>query len=103
MPQRVRVAAAAELPPGKCVAINVGANRVAVFNVGGEYFAIDDKCPHRGGPLSEGELDGTTVSCPWHAATFDLRSGAVTGPPANTCVKCYAVKLDAGEVFVETP
>ncbi|MFO0839783.1 MAG: non-heme iron oxygenase ferredoxin subunit [Phycisphaerae bacterium] len=103
MPTRTRVADISELAPGRCIAVSIGATKIAMFNLSDGFYAIDDTCPHRGGPLSEGEVDGHTVACPWHAATFDLKSGAVTGPPATVGVKSYRVSVEGGEVFVETP
>lgn len=77
MGEFVKVAAAAEIPPGKARAVDAGGKRIALFNVDGTFHAIDDTCTHRGGPLSEGTVEGTEVTCPWHGAVFDVTSGTV--------------------------
>jgi len=74
----VPVATIDELPPGSRKTVVVGAREVALFNVAGTLYAIDNTCPHQGGPLGEGWLEGTIVTCPWHAWCFDLRTGAMT-------------------------
>jgi nitrite reductase/ring-hydroxylating ferredoxin subunit len=78
MSRFVRVAAAAEIPPGQAKSFVVGDREIAVFNVEGTYYAIDNSCPHQGGPLAEGWVDGPVVACPWHAWCFDVRTGAMT-------------------------
>ena len=93
MGKLVKVASAADIPPGS--------GRIAVFNVGGRYHAIDDTCPHRGGPLSEGTLEGETVTCPWHGSKFTVTTGAVLSPPAREGVNPYPVRDSGGELFVE--
>jgi nitrite reductase (NADH) small subunit len=97
-----RVATVQEVPPGQSKQVKAGNKTIALFNVGGTFHAIDDTCPHRGGPLSEGTVTGTQVTCPWHAATFDLTTGAHLSPPAPRGVACYAVQVvgDAVEVDI---
>jgi len=84
---------------GKCVV--AGGRAIALFNVGGEFFAIDDLCPHQEGPLSEGYVEGYEVECPWHAATFNLKTGAHSGPPAEADVKTYPVRVVGDDIEVE--
>ena len=74
---------------------------IALFNVDGTFYAINDTCSHRGGPLGEGELHGAIVTCPWHGATFDVQTGAVTGPPARASVRSFRVRVDGNDVLVE--
>jgi nitrite reductase (NADH) small subunit len=74
----VRVAAAAEIPPGHAKAVVVGDREIAVFNVEGRLYAIEGTCPHQGGPLAEGWIEGYVVTCPWHAWCFDVRTGKMT-------------------------
>lgn len=100
MSEYTRVASADELPPGKSTCVELGGEKVALFNVDGRFHAIGDSCTHVGGPLSEGELEGTTVTCPWHGATFDLETGAATGPPARGDVPCYDVRVEDGQVLL---
>ena len=97
--RRVRVAGAGEVQPGEGRVVEVDGGTLALFNVGGRYYAIDNACPHRGGPLGEGDLDGAVVSCPWHAWRWDVTTGTNVNNPAVT-VRCYAVSEEAGSVFV---
>jgi len=102
MGQFVRVASKAELDElegGKLV--EVGGRAIAIFNLGGRYYAIDNVCPHRGGPLSEGTIAGDDVICPWHGARFSIKTGAVLGPPAMQGVKSFPVRVTGEVVEVE--
>jgi len=82
-----------DVPPG--AALLVG--DVAVFNVDGRFCATQDKCTHREGPLSEGTLDGSTVTCPYHGAQFDVATGLVLHGPAKDPLKTYRVTVE-GEI-----
>ena len=103
MGQLIKVAETNEVPPGTAKAVDVEGRPVALFNIDGTYYAIDDTCTHRGGPLSEGEVDGTVVTCPLHGATFDITTGNVLGPPASEGVAHYNVQVDGNDIKVETP
>lgn len=98
-----KVATIEELPAGTAKAVVVNGRKLALFNLGGNIYAIEDTCPHRGAPLSEGECDGTTVICPWHGASFDLTSGAVLSPPASSGVMAFKVQLVGNEVQIDLP
>jgi nitrite reductase (NADH) small subunit/3-phenylpropionate/trans-cinnamate dioxygenase ferredoxin subunit len=98
-----KVAAVADVPPGQARQAKLGGHTLALFNVEGTLYALDDTCPHRGAPLSEGEVIGTAVVCPWHAASFDLASGNHLCPPARAGVKSYPVRLVGDEIQVELP
>ncbi|MBI2845140.1 MAG: Rieske 2Fe-2S domain-containing protein, partial [Chloroflexi bacterium] len=74
---------------------------IALFNVNGQFFAIDDVCAHAGGPLSEGTLEGTTVTCPWHGSQYDVRSGQVLEGPALRGVASYKMKVEGRDIFIE--
>jgi 3-phenylpropionate/trans-cinnamate dioxygenase ferredoxin subunit len=80
--------------------VEVEGRRIALFSVGGGYYAIDDVCPHKGGPLSEGPLSGDEVTCPWHGSRFNVKTGAVTGPPAQQGVKSFPVRVTGEDVEV---
>lgn len=80
---------------------NINGQRVAVFNVNGQLYAIDAICSHKGGPLDEGELNGTIVTCPWHGAKFDVTTGKVVGPPAKDDKASYLVTVKDGQVYVK--
>lgn len=93
-----RVGPVAELPPGTAKMLAVGDYDIAVFNVGGTFFAIDDVCPHFAGSLSEGAVDGLTVSCPVHGWCFDLRDGHM--PNGRRSVVTFDVRVDEDAIFV---
>ena len=95
-----RVASIDDIAPGKGIVVEVDGKQIAVFNIQGLFYAIDNTCPHRGGPLGEGSLRGTTVNCPWHGAQFDVTNGQVLGPPALTGVTSYTTKVEEGSVWV---
>jgi len=82
MGEFVKVAKKTEIPvdTGKCV--EAGGKEIALFKVGGKVCAISHVCPHQGGPLAEGGLDGTIVTCPWHGWSFDVVSGVCTFNPS---------------------
>ncbi len=103
MNQLHTVALTKDRPPGSALAVDVGGHRVALFNIQGKCYAIDDTCSHSGGPLSEGDVDGTEVECPWHGACFDLTDGSVLNPPAEEPVKSYPVHVDGDEIKIEMP
>jgi nitrite reductase/ring-hydroxylating ferredoxin subunit len=101
MSEWVRVARTKDVPPGTAIPVEVGGRRVALFNTNGAYYALDDTCTHAGGPLSEGEISGGKVTCPWHGACFDLASGAVVGPPAEDGVTAYKVHVEGDDIKIE--
>lgn len=101
MSTAVKVASASELPRGSSKLVEANGQAVALFNVDGEYFAIDDACPHAGGPLNEGDLDGNVVTCPWHGAQFDVTTGKVLCAPARSDVASYPVTVVGDDVLVE--
>ena len=103
MAELTKVAEIGDLPAGRAMAVEASGRRIALFNVDGTIHAIDDTCTHRGGPLSEGELEGTTVTCPWHGARFDVTSGSVIGPPAGSDVTSYRVEIDGADIKLELP
>jgi nitrite reductase/ring-hydroxylating ferredoxin subunit len=101
MAEFVKVAKSDEIAPGQGKMVEVHGKKVALFNVGGAFYAIDDTCAHRGGPLSEGSLNGTEVTCPWHGAVFNVTTGEVLRPPAPTGVGRYNLRVEGGEIEVE--
>ncbi len=104
MSQFVKAGTTAELEDleeGKLV--EGGGCKIALFHIGDSYYAIDDTCTHRGGPLSEGMVNNGTVICPWHGACFDIKTGAVLGPPAPVGVKSYPVRVNGPDVEIEIP
>lgn len=99
MPDFVKVAEVSEVPPGAVKPVTVNGKTIALCNVGGEFYALDNECVHRGGPLSEGYLDGEKLECPWHAWPYDVKTGAVTMNPSAK-VPTYAVKIEGSAVLV---
>jgi nitrite reductase (NADH) small subunit len=97
---RVRIAQTGEVPPGTGKVVEVAGQALALFNVDGAFYAIDNACPHRGGPLGEGDLDGFIVTCPWHGWRWDVTTGCNANNPALQ-VGCFPVTVEGGEVFVE--
>ena len=97
----VKVAEKKDLPAGKAIAVAVNGKQIALFNVNDQYYAIDDTCTHAGGSLSEGEIEGTTVTCPWHGATFDITNGKVLSEPAPEGVKSYKIHLEEEDIKIE--
>ena len=100
MAKWTRIASARDCPPGESRELVVGNRIVALYNVQGQFYALDGICPHQGGPLGQGSLDGCMVTCPWHGWRFDVCSGQ---HQTNESVKhtSFPVKLEGDEVFVD--
>ena len=96
----VTVAKVGEIPEGGVKVVRLEDQSVAVFHVGGAYYALEDVCTHDGGPLAEGTLDGDVIECPRHGARFDVRTGAVLCLPATTPVPTYEVRVEGDEIQV---
>ena len=92
--------AAADLKPGMGVCVEVGGKEIAVFNHGGAICALDNVCPHQGGPLSEGEIQDGRVVCPWHGWMFDLKTGQSPVSPAIK-VAAYEAKMEGNDILVK--
>ena len=100
----VRVAAVEDIPAGERLLVEFDGIRIAVFNLDGSYYAIEDLCTHDGGPLVEGEiLDGCQVECPRHGARFDIRTGEALSMPAFEPTPAYEVRVEDSQIFVEQP
>lgn len=87
--------------PGRPLCVQVDGRSIAIFDVGGACLAVDDECTHAGGNLSEGEVDGSVVTCPWHGARFELSTGAVLAGPAGSAVKSYPVRIEGSAIWLE--
>jgi nitrite reductase (NADH) small subunit len=96
----LRVARCDEIPRREGRALEIAGRKIAVFNLPEGFFAVANACPHRGGPLSDGLLSGTTVVCPLHAKKIDLVSGQMIGEP-SACVQTFPVAVQDGIVCVE--
>jgi 3-phenylpropionate/trans-cinnamate dioxygenase ferredoxin subunit len=95
------VASTDELTPGSRRVIDVDGTDVVVFNLDGEFFAVRDFCPHDGGDLAKGALEGEVIICPRHGARFSIRTGAVLGPPAYEDLKTFSLRVAEGKVQIE--
>lgn len=99
MSEFVKVASVSEIGSGSAKKVEVNGKEIAIFNINGQFFAIDEMCPHRGGPLSEGSVEDKTVTCPFHGWQFDVTSGdCFTNPAAN--INKYSVKIEGNDVLV---
>jgi 3-phenylpropionate/trans-cinnamate dioxygenase ferredoxin subunit len=97
----VRVARVEDVPEGKVRYAEADGIRLALCNVGGEFYAIQDVCTHDGGSLDQGELDGKAIECPRHGGRFDVTTGRVLALPPVRPVKTYPVHVENGEIAVE--
>lgn len=96
----LKVALVADVPVGTARCVIVNGTKVALFNVEGEIFAIDDTCSHAEASLSEGTIDGDRVECPRHGACFNIKTGAALTLPAMVPVATYRVKIEDGAILV---
>lgn len=78
-------------------------HEVLLAKIGGRYHAVSERCTHRGGPLSEGKLEGSNIRCPLHFGEFNFQTGEAITPPASDPLRIYQVSIDAGQVYVELP
>jgi 3-phenylpropionate/trans-cinnamate dioxygenase ferredoxin subunit len=113
------VAAVRDIPPGGRLLVTVRGRPIAIFNIGGEFFGLFNRCPHQGGSLCEGELGGLVeadqpgeyrytrpgeiLRCPWHGWEFDVRTGQSWCDPARIKTRAYPVEVAAGQTLVEGP
>lgn len=102
MSEFVSVARVADIPPGTGRTVEVNGVWIALFNVDGTFYAMDNSCPHAGGPLGEGKVNGGIVECPWHGWRFDIRTGTRV-ENQNFEVPCCQVRLEDGHVQIALP
>ena len=94
-----KVAKRSEIPPGTGKVVEAGGKTLALFNCEGVFYAVDNTCVHRGGPLGEGSLSGTTVTCPWHGWGYDVATGACQTNPAAK-VQRFDVTVEGDDLLV---
>ncbi len=92
-----------DLEPGTAKLVEIEGREIALFNVDGKFHAIDNTCTHQGGPLAEGEIGGNVVTCPWHGATYNIKTGEVLGRPAPSGVASYNVRVEGEDIEIEVP
>ncbi len=97
-----KVASLSEFDSSPLLEVMVGENPYALCKVDGQVYAMDGVCPHQGGPLGQGILNGTGVMCPWHAWEFDCRTGANDSDP-NETVATFPVKIEGQDVLIDLP
>ena len=96
-----KVAKAKDIPVGEMKIVHIGDLRIALCNVKGTLYAIEDVCTHDDGPLGQGALKGEQVECPRHGARFDVKTGAALSMPAIVPVKTFPVKIEGDDVVLE--
>ena len=96
-----KVASASEIPSGKVKIAKFMGQEIAIANVEGQFYAFSNRCTHQGGPVGRGKLTGFAVQCPWHGSKFDIRTGAVLAPPAQTPLPTFAIKVEGGAIWVK--
>ncbi len=99
----VKVAEASDIPAGRVKVVEVNGKRIALCNVDGEFYAIDDLCTHDDGPLDQGELRGDVIECPRHGARFNVRTGRILALPAVKPLGTYPLKVDGTQIRVALP
>lgn len=95
------VASVSDVSAGRALGVNVNGKALAIFNIEGKFYALDEECTHAGGSLSEGYIEGKTVACPWHDAVFDITDGRALKAPACHDAPSYNVRVQDGMVQVE--
>lgn len=100
--KKVAVAKTVDLMPGTSLSVEANGIGVALFNVDGRIYALDNTCPHAGGPLGEGKLNGEIIECPWHGWRYNVRTGERPENPEFKVV-CYPVEIEEGLIYVMVP
>ena len=99
----IKVAELSDLEDGDLMAVEVDGEPVCLARVDGAIYAFTDNCTHVGGPLNEGELDDCVLTCPWHGAQFDVRTGKVLRGPARQDILTYPIKMEGEAILVQLP
>ena len=98
----VRIAFCRDIPVREGRAVGIGNREIAIFNLGDRFLAVENRCPHKGGPLADGIVSGATVVCPLHAWKMSLETGkGVGGPSASSCVETFRTQVEDGKVLLE--
>jgi 3-phenylpropionate/trans-cinnamate dioxygenase ferredoxin component len=101
MPRFVEVAKKSQIPENGVIGVVAEGKALVLVSLGGTIYALDDTCPHEAAPLSEGQIEGEEIVCPWHASHFDIKTGRVTMDPAMENIATYKVRLVDDAVEVE--
>ncbi|HRP64251.1 MAG TPA: non-heme iron oxygenase ferredoxin subunit [Phycisphaerales bacterium] len=97
----LKAAKKADVPPGRMTCVKLKGHRIAIYNLAGEYFATQESCTHAEASLCDGDISGDEVVCPLHFATFNIRTGECTGPPATEDLMTYAVRIVGDDIEVQ--
>ena len=103
MAEFIKVAAHDELEEGELLAVEVDGEPICIAKVDGRVYAFTDNCTHISGPLNEGDLEGCVLTCPWHGAQFDVRTGKVLRGPARQNILTYPVKVEDESILISLP
>ena len=101
MTEKVELCGAGEVAKGAALKVETHGLTLAVFNVDGDYYVMDDGCTHGPGSLSEGYIEGDVVECNFHNGQFNIRTGAVVSPPCMIAMKTYPASVENGKVVIE--
>ena len=101
MGQFIKVGDVSEILPGNAKQIDAGGRTIALFNLKGQFYAIDNSCTHVGGSLASGEIIDDDVICPLHGARFNIPTGKVLGPPARENISTYNIRIDGDNIEIE--
>jgi nitrite reductase/ring-hydroxylating ferredoxin subunit len=99
----VKVAEVSQVPPGTGKVVQADGKVLALFNLNGTFYALDNRCTHVGGPLGEGTVEGNQVTCPWHGSVFNITTGEIVAPPARRPVTTFPVRVEGNAILVEVP
>jgi nitrite reductase/ring-hydroxylating ferredoxin subunit len=97
----IAVAKSGDVEQGKSICVQVARKRIALFNVEGNFYALDDYCPHKGAPLVDGYLSATEVTCPWHGASFELATGKGLLGPCGGGIESYPVRIIGDDIELD--
>ena len=103
MAEFIKVAEQDELEEGELMAVEVDGDPICLARVDGVVYAFTDNCTHISGPLNEGDLEGCVLTCPWHGAQFDVRTGKVLRGPARQDIMTYPVKIEDESILISLP
>lgn len=97
----IKIGTKSQIPPGKSITVELPDGRViALFNYNGDFFALNNSCPHQGGPLAEGKFEGDHITCPWHDWTFDIKSGKCLNMECER-VRTYPVEIKGEDILLQ--
>ena len=96
----IKVATVDDVPEGTAIVVQASGKSIALFNINGEFYALNNMCPHQGGSLGDGFIDGSKVTCPNHSWEFDIASGKGVMPPSEG-VQAYAVDIQGNDIYIE--